>query len=140
MEKNLELTYYNIQKEDCVIEIKKEVLENLSVICKDVFLLIISNLLNQAGWQDLVSKDLIDKFNHFLAQVNVTLGKINGRTLLPLPPSDATGFESKSSKHKAHILESSIITWTRQIKKLNQDLESAMKAKKNPDTFTEIEF
>ncbi len=141
MENDLELTDHNIQKEVCVIEIKKGVLENLSVICKDVFLPIISNPLNQAGWPDLVSKDLIDKFNHFLAQVYVTLGQINGRTLLPLPPSDATGFESKSSKDKAHILESSIITWTRQIKKvLNQDPESALKAKKNPDPLTEIEF
>ena len=89
----------------------------------------------------MISKDLIDKFNHFLAQVYVTIWQINGRTLLPLPSSDATSFESKSSKDKAHILESSIITWTRQIKKvLNQDPESALKAGNNPDPLTEIEF
>ena len=141
MKYDLDIDEHNIQKEVCVVEIKKGVLENLSAICKDVLLLILSNPLNQAGWPDMVSKDLIDKFNHFLAQVYVTIGQINGRTLLLLPPSDAASFESKSSKDKAHILENSIITWTRQIKKaLNQDPESALKAGNNPDPLTEIEF
>ena len=131
----------NMRKEICVMEMKRSVLENLSVICKEVFMPILSNPENQKDWSELVSKDLMDKFNHFLAQVYVTLGQVKGRTLLPLPPSDATSFESKSSKDKAHILESSIITWTRQIKNvLKQDPESALKSGNNPDPLTEIEF
>lgn len=123
------------------MEIKKGVLENMSIICKDVFLPILSNPLNQEDWSDLLSKDLMDKFNHFLAQVYVTIGQVRGKTLLPLPPSDATSFENKSSKDKAHILESSIITWTRQIKNvLKQDPESALKGGNEPDPLTEIEF
>lgn len=141
MEYDFEIDDHNVQKEVCVIEIKKGVLENLSIICKDVFLPILSNPLNQADWSDLVSKDLMDKFNQFLAQVYMTIGMVNGKTLLPLPPSDVTSFENKSSKDKAHILENSIITWTRQIKNvLKQDPESALKAGNNPDPLTEIEF
>ena len=141
MEYDFEINEHNVQKEVCVMEIKKGVLENLSIICKDVFLPILSNPLNQEDWSDLVSKDLMDKFNHFLAQVYVTIGQVKGRTLLPLPPSDATSFESKSSKDKAHILESSIITWTRQIKNvLKQDPESALKAGNDPDPLTELDF
>jgi len=141
MSYDLEIDEKNMRKELCFIEIKKSVLENLSVICKEVFLPIFSNPENQKDWSELVSKDLMDKFNHFLAQVYVTTGQIKGRTLLPLPPSDATSFESKSSKDKAHILESSIITWTRQIKNiLKQDPEGALKSGNNPDPLTEIEF
>lgn len=141
MNRFVEVSAKNIKNEICVMEMKKSILENLSVICKDVFLPILSNPLNQKDWSDLVSKDLMDKFNHFLAQVYVTLGQVHGRTLLPLPPSDATSFENKSSKDKAHILESSIITWTRQIKNvLKQDPEGALKAGNNPDPLTELEF
>lgn len=141
MDYNLEIDEKNMKQEICFMEMKKSVLENLSVICKEVFLPILSNPENQKEWSELVSKDLMDKFNNFLAQVYVTIGQVRGRTLLPLPPSDATSFESKSSKDKAHILESSIITWTRQIKNvLKQDPESALKSGNNPDPLTEIEF
>ena len=141
MDYDLEIDESNMRNEISVMEMKRSVLENLSVICKEVFLPILSNPENQKEWSELVSKDLMDKFNHFMAQVYVTMGQIKGRTLLPLPPSDATSFESKSSKDKAHILESSIITWTRQIKNvLKQDPESALKAGNNPDPLTEIEF
>jgi dynein heavy chain len=40
---------------------------------------------NQTGWSDLVTKDLMDKFNNFIAQNYVTIGLSKGRTLLPLP-------------------------------------------------------
>lgn len=52
-----------------------------------------------------------------------------------------SSFESKSSKDKAHILESAIITWTRQIKNvLKQDPESALKGGQDPDPLVEIDF
>lgn len=67
---------------------------------------VLGNPLNQIGWSDLVSKDLMDKFHNFMAHTYVTLGQVKGRTLLPLPPSDVTSSEKTSSKDKAHILES----------------------------------
>ena len=48
----------------------------------------------------------MDKFHSFLAYTYVTIGQVKGRTLLPLPPSDAAGSERTSSKDKSHILES----------------------------------
>ena len=67
---------------------------------------VLGNPLNQIGWSDLVSKDLMDKFHNFMAHTYVTLGQVKGRTLLPLPPQDVTSSEKTSSKDKAHILES----------------------------------
>jgi dynein heavy chain len=40
---------------------------------------------NQVGWSDLVTKDLMDRFNNFVAQNYVMIGLSKGRTLLPLP-------------------------------------------------------
>lgn len=66
---------------------------------------------------------------------------MKGRTNLPLPPKDITTDTVKSNKDKAHILEASINTWTRQIKNvLKQDPESALKAGNNPGPSTEIKF
>ena len=67
---------------------------------------VLTNPLNQVSLSDLVSKDLMDKFHSFLAYTYVTIGQVKGRTLLPLPPSDAAGSERTSSKDKSHILES----------------------------------
>jgi len=91
----------NIDKEVIFMEINKQILENLYSICNEVYSPILSNPLNMVGWSDLVSKDLMDKFNVFLAHTYVTIGQIKGRTLLPLPPSDATSSEKSSSKDKA---------------------------------------
>ena len=93
------------------------------------------------GWSDLVSKDLMDKFNTFLAHTYVTIGQIKGTTLLPLPSSDATSSEKSSSKDKAQTLEAALLHWTRQIKNvLKQDPESALKNGNHPDPLTELKF
>lgn len=72
----------------------------------------------------------------------MTIGQIKGRTLLPLPPSDITTSERTSSKDKAHVLESAIITWTKQIKTvLKQDPEAGLKNdKEDPNPLAEIDF
>lgn len=66
---------------------------------------VLANPLNQIGFSDLVSKDLMDKFHNFLAHTYVTIGQVKGKTWLPLPPNDVTSSEKTSSKDKAHILE-----------------------------------
>ena len=73
-----------------------------------MYLPVLSNPLNQIGWSDLVSKDLMDKFHNFLAHLYVTIGQVKGRTMLPLPPNDVTSSDKTSSKDKAHILEGKI--------------------------------
>ena len=69
---------------------------------------VLSNPLNQIGWSDLVSKEILDKFHNFLAQLYVTIGQVKGRTMLPLPPNDVTSSDKTSSKDKAHSLEGKI--------------------------------
>jgi len=102
---------------------------------------ILHNPNNQKEWSDLVSKDLMEKFNNYLAQVYVTIGLISGKTLLPLPPHKLTISESTPDKDKAHIFEGSIITWTKQIKNvLKLEPEQALKAGNDPNPLTEIEF
>jgi dynein heavy chain, axonemal len=70
---------------------------------------VLSNPLNLIGMSDLVSKDLMDKFHTFLAHTYVTIGQVQGRTFLPLPPNDVTSSEKTSSKDKAHILEGTLL-------------------------------
>jgi dynein heavy chain len=102
---------------------------------------VLGNPLNQVGWSDLVSKDLMDKFHSFLAYTVVTIGLVQGQTVLPLPQSDVTSSDRTSSKDKSIVLENAIIQWSRQIKHvLKQDPENALKMGNHPDPNVELEF
>jgi dynein heavy chain len=93
------------------------------------------------GWSDLVTKDLMDKFHVFLAHTYVTLGQVEGRTMLPLPANDVTSVEKTSSKDKANLLESAIVHWTKQIKNvLKRDPEMVLKTGDHPGPLSELEF
>jgi dynein heavy chain len=101
---------------------------------------VLGNPLNQIGWSDLVSKDLMEKFHSFLSHTYVTIGQVKGRTMLPLPPMDQGGDKS-SSKDKAAILETALMHWTKQIKtELKKDPENALKGNNHPDPLTEVNF
>ena len=60
-----------------------------------------------------MTKDLMEKFHQFLANTEVTLGLVEGKTNLPLPPKDVTHSEKTSSKDKAAVLENAISYWTK---------------------------
>lgn len=124
------------------MELSKSVLENMSLLCQEVFLPVLANPQNQHGWSDLVSKDLIEnKFHNFLSTIYVTIGEVKGRTMLPIPPQETTTSDRISSKDKAHVLEGAVITWTKQIKNvLKQDPETALKQGQDPNPLVEIEF
>lgn len=90
---------------------------------------------------DLVSKDLIEKFHSFLSHTYVTIGNVKGRTMLPLPPMESPAQERQSSKEKAAILETALMHWTKQIKaELKKDPENALKNNNHPDPLTEVNF
>lgn len=90
-------------------------LEQLLTVAQEVYLPMIGNPANQQGWPDVISKDVIENYHKFLANLFVTIGLTRGKTLLPLPPSDASQGEAKE-KDRVHALEGSVVTWTRQIK------------------------
>ena len=93
-------------------------LEQLLVVAQEVYLPMIGNPLNQEGWPDVISKDVLENYHRFLANLFVTIGLTRGKTLLPLPPSDPPSAEGTTAKEKdrVHALEGSVVTWTRQIK------------------------
>jgi len=114
-------------------------LENLSAISQEVFLPMMCNPLNQEGWPEVISKEVTDNFHKFIANVYVTIGQTKGKTLLPLPPSD-DGDGSKD-KERIHVLESAVVTWTRQIKNvLKTDPEAALKDGQHPGPLVEVDF
>lgn len=72
--------------------------------------------------------------------VHITLGQTKGNTMLPLP--EGAMDKGPSDKDKIHILESAIVTWTKQIKAvLKGDPDSALKIKGNyPGPLIELDF
>jgi hypothetical protein len=70
----IEISMNTIDQEVIFMEVNKQILENLFAICNEVYSPVLSNPLNMHGWSDLVSKDLMDKFNSFLAHTYVTIG------------------------------------------------------------------
>lgn len=69
-----QLSDEDVQYRVCFMEMNKTVLENIQALAGEVYLPILKNPKNQSKWSELVSKDLMDKFNVFLAQVQVTNG------------------------------------------------------------------
>ena len=83
----------------------------------------------------------MEKFHQFLANTEVTLGLVEGKTALPLPPQDVTQSEKTTAKDKAAVLENAIGHWTKQIKaELRKDPEQALKKGDHPSPLTEVEF
>lgn len=101
------LTAENLNNEIVFIEMNRNVLEHLHGHFQEIYMPIFHNPQNQAGWPELITKDLMEKFNSYLAQVYVTLGLIKGETRLPLPPQKLAVSETTPDKDKAHIFEGS---------------------------------
>ena len=79
------LTEENINHAIVFIEMTKNVLDHLYLMTNDVLGPVMQNPDNQQGWTDLVTKDLMDRFNAYVAQVYIMIGLNKGRTMLPLP-------------------------------------------------------
>jgi len=107
-----------------------------------VYLPLIANPANQEGWPDVISKDVIENYHRFLANLFVTIGLTKGKTLLPLPPADSGGDDKNTrEKERVHSLESAVVTWTRQIKNvLKTDPENLLKAGEHPGPLAQIKF
>ena len=136
------LTKENMQTEIVVGDLGDVPLEYLSTVSQEVFLPILTNPRNQKGWPEVLSKDITDHMNKFVANVYINVGHTKGKTLLPLPPSETKDDKGlMRDKDRVHILESAVITWTRQIKNvLKSDPEAALKDGANPGPLVEIEF
>lgn len=125
-----QITTANIVKDLAFMELPRNVLEHCYMVYHDIISPITQNPLNQQGWTELVSKDLMEKFNSYIAQIYVMIGLGKGRTLLPLPTHKMNQNDTTPDKDKAHVFETSIMTWMKQIKNvLKLEPEMALKQK-----------
>eukprot|EP01051_Picozoa_sp_SAG22_P001066 SAG22_NODE_38_length_26325_cov_107.302067_4_plen_92_part_00 len=61
-----------------------------------------------------MTKEVLSNLHRMLANIHITIGEAAGTTLLPLPPDEGSALMDE--KERIYQLETSIITWTRQIK------------------------
>ncbi|KAL6747291.1 flagellar outer dynein arm heavy chain beta [Haematococcus lacustris] len=136
----------NIKKLVVHGEIGESPLETLAVVAQDVFMPILTAPANQQGWPDVVAKEVTENLHKFVSNVCVTIGSMKGQTLLPLPPHSTVPAPSPEpslkDQDKIHILESAIVTWTKQIKSvLKADPDAALKEPgKYPGPLAEVTF
>eukprot|EP00879_Flechtneria_rotunda_P005416 GHRR01005708.1.p1 GENE.GHRR01005708.1~~GHRR01005708.1.p1 ORF type:complete len:1495 (+),score=578.36 GHRR01005708.1:300-4784(+) len=124
-------------------ELTEAPLETLSAVAHNVFLPLLTTSSNQEGWPDVVAKEVSENLHKFVAQVNVSIGEAKGQTVLPLPATDMQQQDQAAKdKAKIHILENTVVTWTKQIKHcLKADPDAALKGPGvYPGPLTELDF
>lgn len=122
-------------------EINKNPIQLLYSLFQEIYVPILQNQKNQKNWNELLSKDLMEKLNGYVAQTYLTMGKIQGKTFLPLPSEKMIHSRDVSDKEKSNIFESLLIIWTKQIKKvLDTEPEQILKSKAHPDPLQELNF
>ena len=135
-----EVTGENILEEVASGEFNDNMVNNLETVLERVFVPLVGNHANQSNWGEVASKEVTDKLHSFLANVSITLGQMRGKACLPLPPVEPASGNS-NYKDRVHLLESAVITWTKQIKQiLKQDPESLLKKKDHPSPEAELNF
>jgi dynein heavy chain len=106
-----------LAKKVAVSELSADAIRQLMALSKEVYFPLLTNPGNQEGWPEVIAKELTENLHRFLAQTFVTMGHMNGETLLPLPPDDVYSMEkNQHDKDSVHVLETAVIAWTRQIK------------------------
>lgn len=122
-------------------EINRDTIPLLYKTLQDVYTPILQNHKNQKNWNELVSKDLMERLDSYVAQAYLTLGKIKGKTFLPLPQEKLIKSRDIPDKEKSNIFESLLIVWTKQIKKvLDTEPEQIFKSNPSPDPLCELNF
>ena len=121
-------------------ELGEAPLDQLNAIAQEIFVPILTNPRNQHGWPDVIAREVSDSMHKFVANVYVTIGQTLGRTMLPLP--SFAGEPDAADKDLVHIIESAVVTWTRQVKAvLKLEPESVFHgAEANPGPLAEMEF
>ncbi|KAH8062602.1 dynein light chain binding protein [Aureococcus anophagefferens] len=137
------------------------VLEHAEQVAMTVFSPLLAAVKND--WSELVVREVDESLSAFVANVQIMQGHVKGMTSLPLPPDWAVqsqkGMPAGASratiagaspegsvveaKDAIHALESSIITWTKQIKAvLKQDPETALvtEGRPHPGPVAELDF
>lgn len=141
-------------------------LQQLSLLATEVFIPLLCNPANQAGWPEVVSREVVDTIYRFSSAAAVTVGLTKGQTLLPVPPvSEASAeeedglprFDPNSPRTSVvinaatertqrdleliHVVEAAVVTWTKQIKNvLRTSPDDALKGGAHQGPLGEVEF
>lgn len=83
----------------------------------------------------------MEKLNLYVASAYVTLGKMQGKTFLPLPTEKLMDSRDVPDKEKSNMYEALLIIWSKQIKRvLDTEPEHILKIKPFPDPLQELNF
>ena len=142
-EQDVGVTKEDLPMKVAVTELSSDAIRQLMAVSKEVYFPLLTNPGNQEGWPEVIAKELTENLHRFLAQTFVTMGQMNGETLLPLPPDDVYMSMEKNQhdKDSVHVLETSVIAWTQQIKDiLRLEPENVLNGDAHPGPTAEIEF
>ena len=123
------------------IELNKKVLDEMYILCKDVFFPMLTQSVQQSDTSELISKELMEKFHNFLSHFYVCLGHINGETRLPEPSDEIFRNPKINDNEKTQICEGAVVMWIDLIKYiLKQEPEHEFRNGNNPLPSTEVDF
>lgn len=123
------------------IELSKNILDQMYVICKDIFYPMLAQSVYQGDTSELISKELMEKFHNFLAHFYVILGHIKKKILLPIPSDEVFRNPKINDNEKTQICEGAVVMWIELVKHiLKQEPEYDFRNGANPDPMTEILF
>ena len=136
------LTADNCSTEVICGDLSPGILPQLHGATADIYLPLLTNPHNVQGLPEVVISDLMESFHRLVGSIYVTIGHTKGETLLPLPPLEvAAADRAAKDKDRVHALETSVVTWTKQIKNvLKLDPEHALKSGDHPGPMAELEF
>ncbi|KAJ1491167.1 dynein heavy chain, N-terminal region 1-domain-containing protein, partial [Baffinella frigidus] len=132
-----------LPKRVAVTEVSPDTIRQLMSLSKEIYFPLLTHPGNQDGWPDVIAKELTENLHKFLANTYVTMGHMEGETLLPLPPDDVYSSMEKNQhdKDSVHVLETAVVAWTRQIKDvLRLDPETVLKGGGHPGPMAEVDF
>ncbi|GAB1597648.1 hypothetical protein Ahia01_000041400 [Argonauta hians] len=119
-------------------------LDYTSTFFNEVMIPIVTNKLNHVDWPSAVSDDIIHASIILKRDVDLSMGQLSGKTLLPVPPNlmDAEKLPLEpSDRNILHSIETVVIEWASQISViLKQDSKKMLMDDENALPIVELEF
>ena len=123
------------------VELNKKALNQMYVLCKDIFFPMLTQQVGQEGTSELISRELMEKFHTFLSHFYVALGQIEGKTKLPEPSDEILRNPKLTDNEKTQICEGAVVMWIDLIRYiLKQEPEHEFRNGGNPLPLSEINF
>ena len=119
------------------------VVELMHAVLNNVYLPALSAPHIEESLSEVLRKDLHEQLNKVVAGSFIVVGKMIGETFLPLPPAGSYVSLEKNAhdKDSIHMLESTVIMWTGQIRDiLSQESDAPLLLGENPGPQYEMDF